>query len=131
LDPLKEAGHALHLCRIENEAGEGNPDVEGCIDGRLVQIELKSCARPARAETLIRPKTRESQSIWHGLRTKAGCRFHWILIQVGEAHKARLYLIPGCHYDEITAPEHHLELLSVCDPTATPREILLRSAMGW
>jgi hypothetical protein len=30
---LKEQGYWLHFCRLENSAGTGNPDVEGCIDG--------------------------------------------------------------------------------------------------
>lgn len=29
---LKKCGHLTHFCRLENSAGEGNPDVEGVIN---------------------------------------------------------------------------------------------------
>lgn len=128
---LKECGHLLHACRLENSAGEGNPDVELCINGANPWIELKSCPRPARASTPIRPRTRDSQSVWHRKRTEAGSEMHWVLMQVGDAHQARLYLIPGSHYDEIIAPEDTLAVLSVIDPKATVAEVLLRAAEGW
>jgi hypothetical protein len=128
---LRKCGHALHFCRIENDAGEGNPDVEGVINGDQCWIELKTNARPKRATTVIRSKTRESQSIWHKARTEAGSRIHWVLIQVGHAHDAKLYLIPGSFYDEIIATEADLERLSVVDPDAEMAVVLLRACEGW
>lgn len=128
---LKKRGHATHFCRLENSAGEGNPDVEGVLNGDQCWIELKSNDRPARATTVIRSKTRESQSIWHRERTEAGSRIHWVLIQVGEAHAAKLYLVPGSLYDEIIAPESTLARLSVIDPGASVGEVLLRACEGW
>jgi len=68
---LKKCGHATHFCRIENDAGIGNPDVEGVINGDQCWIELKSNLRPKRPGTVIRSKTQESQSIWHTARTAA------------------------------------------------------------
>src|ERR1035437_501130 len=87
---LRKCGHVAHFCRLENSAGTGNPDVEGVINGFQCWIDLKSTLRPARESTVIRSKTQESQSIWHHERTLAGSRIHWVLIQVGEAHAARL-----------------------------------------
>ena len=123
--------HAVDLQRLENSVGQGHPDVEGCIDGAQIWIELKSEDRPVRPTTAVKPKTRPSQSIWHKERTKAGSRIHWVLLQVGEGRKARLYLIPGDRYDEICTTEAELELLSVLSPTASPADILLRATRGW
>src|ERR1035441_6416683 len=58
---LKKEGHGVHLTRIENMVGEGTPDVEGCIDSVQIWAELKSCARPARSTTPIRPKKRAAR----------------------------------------------------------------------
>lgn len=131
LNHLRKCGHAAHFCRVENAAGEGHPDVEGVLNGDQCWIELKSNKRPARAGTLIRSKTRESQSIWHRERTDAGSRIHWVLIQVGEAHAAKLYLIPGNFYDEVIATEADLVRLSVIDPDTTVAQVLLRACEGW
>lgn len=131
---LRKFGCRIDLQRIENCAVSGHPDVEGCIDGAQVWIELKSCARPVRPDTPIRPKKRISQGIWHMTRSNAGCRCNWILIQVGEAYQATLYLIPGCKYDEITVPERQLAALSVLhhsNVVTTLGDVLLRAAKGW
>jgi hypothetical protein len=132
IDHLRKQGYWVHFCRLENAAGEGNPDVEGVIDGKSCWIELKSNLRPKRPTTVIRSKTRESQSIWHKARTESGSRMHWVLIQVGEAHAARLYLIPGCWYDRIITTEKELIEMSVLlhnNPTLA--EVLLRACQGW
>jgi hypothetical protein len=129
---LKLLGHCIVLTRIENMVDEGTPDVDGCINGPQVWIELKSCDRPARASTPIRPKTRPSQSDWHRERTAAGCHHNFVLIQVGEASQAKFYLIPGRDYDQIVAPEIDLELLSVLSYSTVPMtQVLLRAAAGW
>lgn len=128
---LRALGHVAHFCRIENAAGDGNPDVEGVINGDQCWIELKTNARPKRSTTVIRSKTRETQSWWHAARTTAGSRIHWVLIQVGHAHDAKLYLIPGSNYDEIITPEATLAHLSVVDPDAPMASILLRACEGW
>lgn len=128
---LRKMGHKAHYCRIENDAGVGNPDVDACLDGGVHDIELKSEERPKRTDTKIRFKVKPSQSIWHGARTEAGSRHHWVLAQVGDARDARLYLIPGNRYDEIVAPEDELDLLSVIDARSTVEDVLLRAAKGW
>lgn len=125
---LRRLGHAVHLCRIENDAGSGNPDVEGCINGDQLWIELKSEERPKRSSTPIRPKLRPSQDIWHTKRYRAGCRVHWVLLQVGEDRSALLYLIPGRFYAQLKAlTEAELTKLSVLPPTASLIEVLLRA----
>lgn len=123
--------HTVDLQRLENAVGQGHPDVEGCIDGAQVWIELKSEDRPVRITTMIRPKTRASQSEWHRERAKAGFRCHWVLIQVGESRKARLYLIPGDRYDDITTTEAGLAELSVIPPASDMADVLLRASRGW
>lgn len=128
---LIKARHVVDMQRLENAVAAGHPDVEGCIDGQQIWIELKSELRPAKTATKIHPKTRESQSIWHRARAAAGSRHHWVLLQVGESRKARLYLIAGDQYDEIEATEAELELLSMVSPTASPADVLLRAIRGW
>jgi hypothetical protein len=122
----------VHLCRIENDAGAGNPDVEGCIDGAQIWIELKSCSRPVRATTAIRPKLRPSQDIWLQERVRAGCRYAWVLLQVGDAAASKLYLIPGNRYHEIICPETELTRMSVLSsPTLPVPHVLLRATEGF
>lgn len=129
---LREQGYGSHFDRIENSAGEGNPDVDGCLDGIQLWIELKSEDRPKRASTPIRFRVRESQSIWHRQRCAAGCRHNFVLAQVGEGHTARLYLIPGKFYDEIVAPEARLDELSVLiSSEESVAEILLQARQGY
>lgn len=129
---LRKCGFGVHLCRIENDAGAGNPDVEGCIDGDQLWIELKSCERPKRPSTCIRPKVRPSQDIWQQERVRAGCRVCYVLIQVGENRAARLYLIPGNLYPKIICPEAELGAMSVLSsPTLPLPEVLLRATEGF
>jgi hypothetical protein len=128
-------GFEAHFCRIENDAGQGNPDVDGCLHGTMMSVELKSCDRPARPATPIRmrtnPKTRAAQSEWHRERAKAGCKHHFILIQVGEARDARLYLIPGDRYDTIEVPEAELEGMSLTAPACDVADVLMRASKGY
>lgn len=134
---LRWKSFGVHITRIENAAESGHPDVEGCImppfenSGAQLWIELKSEDQPKRETTPIHPKTRPSQSIWHRKRTEAGCRCHWVLLQVGEGRGAKLYLIPGSMYDKLHVPELALAKLSVVSPNATPAEVLERAARGW
>ena len=129
---LRKCGFGVHLCRIENDAGAGNPDVEGCIDGGQLWLELKSCDRPKRLSTCIRPKVRPSQDIWLQERVRAGCKICFVLIQVGDAAASRLYLIPGNLYPKIISPEAELERMSVLSsPTLPLPEILLRATEGF
>jgi hypothetical protein len=129
---LNKCGFKTHFCRLENEAGSGNPDVDGCIDGIQVWLELKSCDRPARPTSLIRPRCRLSQEVWHRERSHAGCRTNFVLIQVGEARESRLYLIPGNRYAEIKAVESYLEAMSVLTTSnCSIADMLMRATEGY
>ena len=129
---LVESGHRVDLRRLENSCEKGTPDVEGCLNATQVWIELKSCLRPKRATTPCHPKIRIEQVEWLKTRAAAGCRACWLLIQVGEAHNARLYLIPGPHAALAQdVPESELDLLGVANPELSPAEILLVAARGW
>lgn len=131
---LKRIGHGVHLRRVENAVGTGDPDVNGCIDGGIFDIELKSEHRPARSATPIRPKVRADQEIWLRERVEAGCKTAFVLIQVGEAANARAYLIPGHRYSEITTTEDQLQELSILTPAEAcgpMTKILMRAKRGW
>lgn len=128
---LRKCGYQVDLARIENQAVSGHPDVEGCIDGQQIWIELKSCSRPKRATSKVRPKLRPSQDIWHLKRHRAGSRHAFVLMQVGEGADAALYLIPGKMYPHIVAPESALLAMSVISPSATLPEILVRATEGY
>ena len=129
---LARCGFGVHMTRIENACGLGTPDVEGSIDGQQIWVELKSCKRPVRPTTVIRPKVREGQDIWLGDRVKSGFRHCYVLIQVGESHKAKLYLIPGDRYGSIIATEAKLQGLSVLsDPSLPVAEVLMRATEGF
>lgn len=123
----------IHLERIENEIVGGGPDVDSCIEGALFKIELKSCERPVRESTAIRPTLRTKQIEWHADRSAAGSRHHWVLIQVGDGKQAKLYLIPGKFFTKVDlhCPESDLELISVCEPAATLADVLIRATQGW
>jgi hypothetical protein len=128
---LKKCGHRVDLKRIENSVGSGHPDVEGCIEGTQIWLELKSCPRPKKPSTPIRPKVRPSQNIWLQERARAGCRQCFVLMQVGDGAASSLYLIPGHLYPRIIAVETDLEMMSVSVPLMTMPEILLRAAEGF
>jgi hypothetical protein len=129
---LRNSGHHLRLGRIENEASSGWPDVSGTLDGADFWAELKSCKRPKRDSTPIRPKCRPSQDIWHTMHHKAGGMNAFVLIQVGDAHQAKLYLIPGVQYPNVkAATEAELERMSVCSPDISLAELIKVAARGY
>lgn len=91
---FKEVKVPKDIRRIENMVSVGDPDVEGCIIGVSFNTELKSKARPKRITTKIKTDLTRDQARWLLDRHKAG-GITWILIQIGSAHKAKRYLIPG------------------------------------
>lgn len=129
---LVNSGYSVHMTRIENAAGIGHPDVEGCINGNQTWIELKSEMRPKRVNTPVHIKDQQSQSEWHKERTAAGSRIHWVLLQVGEDNEALLYLIPGMYYDRLKSiAEVELKALSAVPPKASISDVLIRAAQPW
>lgn len=98
----REAVRDYHVGRVENAVGSGMPDCEGHApspigvrpDGQF-WMELKCEPRPARATTLIRPTFQPAQVPWITRRWRLGGNTS-VLLQVGEAHRATRYLVPGC-----------------------------------
>lgn len=129
---LRYRKHKVDLQRLENSVGVGHPDVEGCIDGEALWIELKHEDRPKRETTKIQFKTRRSQAVWHADRCDAGFRRNWVLAQVGRGHEALLYLIPGSLYERIITTEQDLsEMATTFMHLSHTADILLRAKDGW
>lgn len=142
-----EIGPTLHMHRIENMLGSGIPDVEFYLGPNTLTpflnkpvtgqgwFELKSSVRPARLTTPIRFKLkgREAQIEWMRARWAVGGNAFWLL-QVGEGHERRLFLIRGDMGDRLAGGvcESELALLSMdCgamfDKRVSAAEIIRRS----
>lgn len=119
-----------HIQRIESGAGVGVPDVEGCIRGASVWIELKSCKRPARASTPCRPSITREQVLWLKRRWQTAGALSWLLVQVGSGPGARRYLMPGAFAEYVATglPESTLGLLSRCYPEDSAMDVLLKAS---
>lgn len=116
----------LHMRRVENLVSSGDPDVDGCYGGRYFEIELKGCNRPKRLETPLDFEVRQSQVIWHRLRSKAGGNT-WLYIRVGLGKDLCKYLVPGSHAQEFRdsmPTEAALAALSVIPARHTARDVL-------
>jgi hypothetical protein len=88
-------GEVLHLRRVENAVSTGDPDTDGVLSGAAFTLELKVCARPARGSTRLRfHEVTIAQRDWHEARIAAGGASAF-LIQVGEGHDARRYVVHG------------------------------------
>lgn len=118
----------LHMRRVENRVGDGDPDVDGVYLGRYFEVELKGCDRPVR-DGRLDFEVRRSQVLWHRKRTRCMGN-NWIYVRVGRAHQVRRYLVEGKHaerlYDGITEAE--LLELSVLHPVHTPWDFLMKMA---
>jgi len=128
-----ELDRDLHIRRIENLVGVGDPDVQGCYLGGYFDIELKTAARPARPSTqILNPNDeyiRPEQKVWHRLRWLAGGN-NFFLLQVGSgADGAMMYLLPGTLWRTIEGrTEEELHNFSVVDPRRSlPSEIIRRA----
>lgn len=91
---LPELIHTLHMQRIENSAGLGVPDLEGCWSGSSFWCELKGSNRPAKSTTDISYKLTLEQVIWLENRWKVGGSTS-LYLRVGVGQDVRRYLIPG------------------------------------
>jgi len=87
----------LHMVRLENSAGNGTPDVNGCYRGQDFWAELKYLAEfPVRPSTVVRiPHFTDEQRLWLKSRGEAG-GLAWLFVQVG-----REYLL----FDHVNAQE--------------------------
>lgn len=118
----------LHMRRVENLAGEGDPDVEGCFGGRYFELELKGCDRPRSPDTTLDLEVRTSQVIWHRRRWRAGGNV-WLYCRVGQGREVRRYLVPGSLTKAVRDGVTEAELLelSVLPATHTALELLERA----
>lgn len=78
------------LERVENSVDVGTPDTFGCWQDVAFVIELKSVPRPARAPIFCELKPEQASFLRRWAR--AGGRAY-VLVQVGQAHEARRYLV--------------------------------------
>jgi hypothetical protein len=125
-------GRDLHMRRVENLVGVGDPDVQGCLLGDYFDIELKTASRPKRPGTVIlnsrNEYVRPAQKVWHRLRWLAGGN-NFVLLQVGNGADKRLYLLPGLLIRGIEdCTEVDLAVMSVIDtPLDQPLQIIQRA----
>lgn len=122
---------SLHMCRLENSAVKGTPDVEGCLCGNQFWIELKTEPRRSYKDTKIKPKFQDGQIPWFKRRIKAGGRRLYVLLQVGSGNAARRYLIPGYMVETLKndgMTEEELYINSVCNPKANPARLIFSAA---
>jgi hypothetical protein len=127
-------GRDLHIERIENLVGVGNPDVTGCYRGGAFDLELKTAHRPARSTTAVipivakDPYIRPAQKNWHMERWRAGGQCYF-LVQVGRLSR---YLLPGDLARDIEGkPEAWLydrSVLELPGPLSGPLEIIRRAS---
>jgi len=76
-------GLRSHVNRIENSAGIGTPDVEGCISGSQFWIELK--VAEVRANLRMAVDITTDQAMWLRARRSVGGR-SFLLIRFGKYH---------------------------------------------
>ena len=114
----------LHMRRVENMVGDGDPDVDGCWKGRYFELELKGCDRPAKDGSL-NFDVRQSQVIWHRRRWKCGGNI-WLYIRVGKGRDVRRYLVPGNLTGQVKEgmTEADLARVSVLPPGHSAAELL-------
>lgn len=130
----KDAHDGLHMTRVENLIDEGTPDVEGCLKGPQFWCELKVADRPKRPTTRIRTKSPvgESQIEWLHARWLAG-GLAWMLVQVGERHEARRYLLPGIYASSVQEglTESEMSRRSMSAPDGRDRALAILVRMTW
>lgn len=127
-DGLKPMGKDLHLVRVENSAGEGDPDVQGCWKGLSFELELKGCDRPINPATPLDIEVRQAQVLWHRRRWNAGGKV-WLFIRVGNGRDVLRYLVPGSLSGIVKegVTEEQLAAMSVLSPLCTPLDVIDRA----
>lgn len=90
LDRLKRLFPAAHWQTISGLAQGGVFDINGCLNGTEIWVELKQAERPKTNRGSIRPKVQPGQPAWEALRTQAGGRCY-VAILVGPD----FYVLPG------------------------------------
>lgn len=125
-DPL------LHMRRVENRVSEGDPDVDGCVEGCYFELELKGCNRPSNPTTKLNFEIRQTQVLWHRRRWHAGGNL-WLYIRVGQGRDVKRYLVPGMWTRLIKdkgITEEGLQYISVLPPEHSALDMLERVKLG-
>lgn len=117
----------LHMRRVENLVGDGDPDVDGCWHGRYFELELKGSDRPARGGPLDFD-VRQSQVVWHRRRWKCGGNI-WLYIRVGKGREVKRYLVPASLTAQVKAgvTEEALAAMAVLPASHTPLQLIERA----
>ena len=121
---LKKVLPSGHIIRVENPAHPGTPDINGCIQGVEIWMELKQeKALPKRGATpVFTGALRPEQILWHTLRWKAGGR-SYIVAYVEDSNL--IYTIEGQHAREFNdMPKARLDELNL------PLETVWKSKTG-
>jgi len=120
----------LHMRRVENLVGDGDPDVDGCYQGSYFEAELKGCDRPVRGG-LLGFEVRQSQVIWHRKRWRAGGNI-WLYVRVGKGREIKRYLVPAKHTARIKegVTEQELADLAVLPPDHSAADFLRRVVLA-
>ncbi len=107
--------------RVENMLAKSMPDVEASTGMGGFWIELKTAAKPARSNTIVRVVFQKGQAKWLRRRWYVD-RCAWLLIQVGTAR----YMIPGREAATIEkgVTELELETYAIVPPNALPVPML-------
>lgn len=122
----------LHMNRVENSAGNGMPDVEGCLlgdcgVGTQFWIELKVVEDTAKLKAI---EFQPAQIPFLEKRWKCGGNA-WLLVRIGYGPHVKHYLIRGCEArrfeESFTLAE--IEEMSVIRPKASPGEIIYTAAL--
>lgn len=83
---LKSAHPDAHWQRIENIAGSGVPDANGCKNRIEIWVEFKQFRKPVKKDTLIKLDTKKKsvrdQIAWGVARRRAGGR-HYMALMIG------------------------------------------------
>lgn len=118
----------LHMERIENLVGGGRPDINGCYDGVVFDIELKRVHKLVHG-TRVKVKFQPMQKPWLKKRWSVG-GLSWLLIALGEGRSVRRFLVRGCDVEGLEDCEiSHLEDISVIAENAKPIDILETACM--
>lgn len=114
----------LHMRRVENLVSDGDPDVDGCWEGRYFELELKGCDRPKLGGPLGF-EVRRSQVLWHRRRWRCGGNV-WLYARVGRGRDVRRYLVPGCRTGLVAegVTEEQLAALAVLPPDHSAMDLL-------
>ena len=110
---LKKILPSGHIIRVENPAHPGTPDVNGCIQGVEVWMELKQekCLPKRETTPVFTGALRPEQILWHTLRHKAG-GISYIVAYVEDSNL--IYTIEGQHAKEFNnMPKARLDELNL------------------